>query len=73
MAAGDGTCLGHDEAVAWELGKKLETGATRGDGVKGSARVTLTETVSRLPPGFPPPPTHTNLTAGRGRIGLVGS
>lgn len=31
VAAGDGTHLGHDEPVAWEVGKKLEAGATQGD------------------------------------------
>lgn len=28
VAAGNGTHLGHDEPVAWEVGKKLEAGAT---------------------------------------------
>lgn len=31
VAAGDGIRLGHDEIVAWESGKKLETGAIWGD------------------------------------------
>lgn len=31
VAAGNGTHLGHDEPVAWEVGKKLEAGATQGD------------------------------------------